>query len=72
MVYPRPPKHAYRRRLLLFSLQFLRALQNPAVLPVRIRMRRKAVRALDIHTKDSIQHLKDDDDEMLRGRHLSS
>ena len=30
-------------------------------------MRRKAVRALDIHTKDSIQHLKDDDDEMLRG-----
>lgn len=30
-------------------------------------MRRKAVRAIVVHTKDSIQHLKDDDDEMLRG-----
>lgn len=38
-----------------------------AVLPVRVRMRRKAVRSIVIHTKDSIQHLKDDDDEMLRG-----
>ena len=31
-------------------------------------MRRKAVKALVMHTKDSIQHLKDDDDEMLRGK----
>lgn len=38
-----------------------------AVLPVRIRMRRKAVKALVMHTKDSVRHLKDDDDEMLRG-----
>ena len=38
------------------------------VLPVRIRMRRKAVKALVMHTKDSIRHLKDDDDEMLRGQ----
>lgn len=30
-------------------------------------MRRKAVKAVVMHTKDSIQHLKDDDDEMLRG-----
>ena len=30
-------------------------------------MRRKAVKAIVMHTKDSIQHLKDDDDEMLRG-----
>lgn len=42
-----------------------------AVLPVRIRMRRKAVKAVVMHTKDSIQHLKDDDDEMLRGKRLS-
>lgn len=48
-----------------------RVMQIHAVLPVRIRMRRKAVRALDNHTKESIQHLKDDDDEMLRGQHLS-
>lgn len=39
-----------------------------AVLPVRIRMRRKAVKALVMHTKDSVRHLKDDDDEMLRGQ----
>lgn len=31
-------------------------------------MRRKAVKALVMHTKDSIRHLKDDDDEMLRGQ----
>jgi len=42
-----------------------------AVLPVRIRMRRKAVKAVVMHTKDSIQHLKDDDDEMLRGEQVS-
>jgi hypothetical protein len=42
-----------------------------AVLPVRIRMRRKAVKAVVMHTKDSIQHLKDDDDEMLRGKQVS-
>ena len=30
-------------------------------------MRRKAVKSIVVHTKDSIQHLKDDDDEMLRG-----
>ena len=34
-------------------------------------MRRKAVKAVVMHTKDSIQHLKDDDDEMLRGKRLS-
>jgi len=42
-----------------------------AVLPVRIRMRRKAVKAVVMHTKDSIQHLKDDDDEMLRGKQVT-
>ena len=31
-------------------------------------MRRKAVNALVMHTKDSIRHLRDDDDEMLRGQ----
>ena len=35
-------------------------------------MRRKAVRSIIVHTKESIQHLKDDDDEMLRGKYESS
>lgn len=35
-------------------------------------MRRKAVRSIIVHTKDSIQHLKDDDDEMLRGKSETS
>ena len=52
----------------MLSLQLLQIDLESAVLPVRIRMRRKAVKALVMHTKDSVRHLKDDDDEMLRGQ----
>ena len=38
-----------------------------AVATPHVRMRRKAVKALVSHTEESLQHLKDDADEMLRG-----
>jgi len=71
--YSASVKHSYCQRSSSWHVVIQRkpcACMN-AVLPVRIRMRRKAVKAVVMHTKDSIQHLKDDDDEMLRGKQFT-
>ena len=43
-----------------------------AVPDSKMRMRRRAVRALMSHTQNSIRDLRNDEDEMLRGENLCS